>query len=275
MIDVFSSAGRRALEEMALSNVLLAFDYDGTLAPIVADPSRAVMRAATRDRLADAARLYPCAVISGRARADVMRKIGDLPLLRIVGNHGVEWEGIEPGRGVAAWRRHMSRACSGLEGVEIEDKGFSLAVHWRRALDKRAARRLILAAAARVADVRIVHGKDVVNIVHAEASHKGDALLEMRRQLGCDTAIYVGDDVTDEDVFALDRPGRLLAIRVGWSARSRASYCVRSQARVDDLLGLLVAFRRREVTLPGWRRRSPSIRSRSSCSRTSTPPRRK
>jgi trehalose 6-phosphate phosphatase len=69
--------------------------------------------------------------------------------------------------------------------------------------------------------------------------------------LRCDTAIYVGDDETDEDVFALDQPGRLLTIRVGRGRGSHAAYYLRAQAAVDDLLALLV--RLREEAEPGLR----------------------
>ena len=80
------------------------------------------------------------------------------------------------------------------------------------------------------------------------APHKGLALLKERDRLRCDTAIYVGDDVTDEDVFGLDEPGRLLAIRVGPSSPSQASYYVRSQAAVDELFAGPCDLR----PPPGW-----------------------
>ncbi len=56
---------------------------------------------------------------------------------------------------------------------------------------------------------------------------------------GCDTALYVGDDDTDEDVFALDQPGRLLTIRVGRKLDSLAGYFLRNQAEIDVLLRVL------------------------------------
>jgi trehalose 6-phosphate phosphatase len=92
----------------------------------------------------------------------------------------------------------------------------------------------------------------VVNLLPPGAPHKGVALERARRQLGCDTALYVGDDETDEDVFGLDQPGQLLGIRVGRREASRASYFVRDQRRVDDLLRALVALRRE-----GARRAAP------------------
>ena len=57
--------------------------------------------------------------------------------------------------------------------------------------------------------------------------------------------MYVGDDETDEDVFALDQPGQLLTVRVGPKRSSSAAYYIRTQAEVDRLLGSLLAFRPR------------------------------
>jgi len=53
----------------------------------------------------------------------------------------------------------------------------------------------------------------------------------------------VGDDVTDEDVFKLDQPGRLLTVRIGESQSSSASYFLRNQHQIDRLLAMLVALR--------------------------------
>jgi hypothetical protein len=68
-----------ALRRLARGRVLLAFDFDGTLAPIVADPARAHLRPRTRRLLADVARKYPCVVISGRRRADVVGRLAGIP----------------------------------------------------------------------------------------------------------------------------------------------------------------------------------------------------
>lgn len=246
MKDIFGPEGREALEELAFSNVLLGFDYDGTLAPIVAKPAHAAMRPSTRTLLAEVSRRYPCAVISGRARRDVSRFLDRLPVLSIVGNHGTEWREKPrsvPRATVLRWRREMARRCAEIPGVVIEDKTWSLAVHWRAARPKPAARARVLEAARSIAGARIVRGKEVVNLVHPAAPHKGEAILEVRRQLSCDTVIYVGDDVTDEDVFALARPGRLLAIRVGRSPRSRAPFYLARQALIDELLLRLLSLR--------------------------------
>ena len=70
MRHILARANRDVLRQFACSRVLLAFDYDGTLAPIVSDPKQAAMRATTRALLSEIAKRYPCVVISGRARAD-------------------------------------------------------------------------------------------------------------------------------------------------------------------------------------------------------------
>ena len=72
---------------------------------------------------------------------------------------------------------------------------------------------------------------------------KGVALQRARRVLACDTAIYVGDDATDEDAFASAPPEQLLAIRVGASRASRARFYLHSQAEIDRFLQALLNAR--------------------------------
>jgi trehalose 6-phosphate phosphatase len=238
---------REVLEQLAWSNVLLGFDYDGTLAPIVADPERAVLRESTRRRLHEVAELYPCVVISGRAVRDVERRLTGIPLRSVVGNHGLEpWRATEEvRRQVARWRETLAPRVAELAGVVIEDKTYSLALHYRRSRRKKEALAGIVRAVAQLGELRVIGGKQVVNVLPLGAPHKGVALERERDRLGCDTALFVGDDETDEDVFALDRPGRLVTVRVGSARASQASYCLRSQAEMDLLLGRLIELRRR------------------------------
>jgi trehalose 6-phosphate phosphatase len=245
--DILSLGGRALLEELARSNVLVGFDYDGTLAPIAASPEQALMRPSTASLLTQVARRYPCAVVSGRGLRDVQQFVGAAPLSRIVGNHGLEWPTPPPRiprATVERWYDDMLRECGAIRGVMVEDKTWSIAVHWRRArLDKASARRRVLAAAAKLRDARLLHGKDVINVVHPQAPDKGDAILAIRTQLRCDNVLYVGDDATDEDVFRLSKPEGLVAVRVGRAARTSAKYFVRGQSRMDDLLSALLALR--------------------------------
>jgi trehalose 6-phosphate phosphatase len=249
MRNILAGANRDVLGQFAWSNVLLAFDYDGTLAPIVADPERATMRATTRRLLAELAKLYPCTVISGRAQADAARWLRGIQVCEVVGNHGVEpWHATRRFRQeVERWQPLLKKRLSAFRGVVIEDKVFSVAVHYRRSREKKRARVAILDSAAALGDVRVIGGKQVVNILPNGAPHKGIALETERDRLQCDTAIYVGDDETDEDVFGLDQPGRLLSIRVGAKRASLASFCLKDQAAIDELLRTLIAMRRQSA----------------------------
>src|SRR5262245_9730135 len=90
MRRLLTPRNRELLRSFLQAKVLLAFDYDGTLAPIVTDPDQAYMRESTRNLLDHVARAYPCVVISGRARADVASRLGGAPVRDVVGNHGSE-----------------------------------------------------------------------------------------------------------------------------------------------------------------------------------------
>ena len=245
MKNILAKKQLATLLDFAQERVLLAFDFDGTLAPIVRDPEAAAMRPSTSELLAKVSKLYPCVVISGRSRADVMAKVDAIPLRAIFGNHG-----MEPSPNLRTWRRlaarwHAQLASSlpPIAGVVIENKGVSLAVHYRKARARAAARRLILIAAAALPGARIVEGKMVVNALPAGAPDKGTALTSLCKRLRCNSAIYVGDDENDEDIFALARRCRLLGIRVGSAQRTQAAYFVPNQVAVDRLLAKLIAAR--------------------------------
>jgi trehalose 6-phosphate phosphatase len=244
MKPILARAQRATLARFARGRLLVAFDYDGTLAPIVDDPARAAMRASTRARLRRVAALYPCVVISGRSRRDLLGRLRGLGVIQAIGSHGGEpsARARQVRARVRRWHESLARRLRGLAGVTIEDKGLSLAVHYRRAPDQDRAREVIRAAASRLARARVVGGKCVVNVVARAAPHKGTALAAERRRLRCDTTLYVGDDETDEDAFSL--PGRSqLGIRVGLMPGSRARYYLRGQRQVDSLLETLIRLR--------------------------------
>ncbi|HEY5285295.1 MAG TPA: trehalose-phosphatase [Polyangia bacterium] len=246
MKNILADAQLSTLRNFVHERVLLAFDFDGTLAPIVRNPGSAAIRARTSALLAKVAGLYPCVVISGRSRADVTEKVATIPLRAVVGNHG-----MEPSRNlrgarwlVTLWHAQLASMLPRIPGLVIEDKGVSLAVHYRLARSRAAVRRQVLIALAGLDNARIVEGKMVVNVLPAGAPDKGTALLTLCRRLRCAAAIFVGDDHNDEDVFALASQGRLLGIRVGRSRRSQAAYFVPSQKDVDRLLVKLIEARK-------------------------------
>jgi trehalose 6-phosphate phosphatase len=250
MRHLLSRENEEVLAQLAFSRVLLAFDFDGTLAPIVAERDCAEMRDDTAELFVRVCSLYPAAVISGRAERDVAERLRGAEVKYVVGNHG-----LEPGARLEEYEADMQKARESLErtlaghaGIDLEDKRYSLAVHYRRARLKRTAREVIRnAVAALPVPMRILPGKMVINIVPERAPNKGDALLSLRRVEQADIAFYVGDDMTDEDVFELDQPGRLLGVRVGESLNSAASYYLRNQREIDRLLSRLISLRDKQA----------------------------
>jgi trehalose 6-phosphate phosphatase len=240
-----SARSRKVLSHFAASRVLFAFDFDGTLAPIVNDPERACMRRTTRRLLSRLARIRTCAALSGRSRADLAVKLAGTGIQHLIGNHGAEpWAGAQRlRRAVRQWERELVRRLPDLPGLWVENKGLSLTVHYRRCRQKAEALSAIVQAVQSLPDVRLIRGKEAVSVVSQDAPHKGMALMAEWSRLKCDGALYVGDDETDEDVFALpDRERDLLTIRVGRKNTSRAGYFLRNQAEVDELLRLLVGM---------------------------------
>jgi len=241
---LLSRASRAVLTRLARESSLCAFDFDGTLSPIVDHPGRAGMRVRTRKLLACLAESYPCVIVSGRARADILSKVSGLKLARVIGNHGAETEASAPSsrRQAGRWKAALDRELGHFPGLWMEDKGVSLAVHYRQSPTKAEARRLVLSAARKLPDVRVFGGKEVMNLVALNAPHKGDAVAAERARLRCDWVLYVGDDENDEDAFAL--AGNVIPVRIGRKQRSHARYFLRDQAEIDELLELLVQLRK-------------------------------
>lgn len=244
MLHILSPESGQELSRFARGDVLLAFDFDGTLAPIVSDPERARLRPATQALFDQVTRRYTCAVISGRAKRDALDRLGRVQLWEAIGNHGADLRAAPESyeQRVKVWRGLLEARLRGHPGVVIEDKGISLSVHYRNAADPQSALAAIYDVTSQLERARVFGGKKVINVLPDDAPHKGTALDCMRRWAGCDLAIYIGDDVTDEDAFALP-PETVLSIRVGESASSRARYFVHDQHEMDGLLERLLSLR--------------------------------
>ncbi len=228
---------------LAAERTLCAFDFDGTLAPIVTDPKRAAMRPRTRALLRELASLYPCIVVSGRAREDALKKLTGVPVLRVIGNHGADTGDTSTARtSVEHWKTELEAGLGSIPGLWIEDKGLSLAVHYRQCADRPEVRRRILTQAEALSCSHVFGGKQVVNVVAESAPNKGDALAEERDRLGLNWVLYVGDDENDESAFALQ--GNVVAVRIGRKLRSHAAYYLRAQSEIDKLLNALIHLRR-------------------------------
>lgn len=247
---ILGPEGQAALARTLASSPLLAFDFDGTLAPIVALPSMARMPAAVSERLGRIAARVPVAIVTGREVADVRQRL-DFEPRYIVGSHGAEGPVAEP---APVWVSAMAVARDWLQphrgtleaiGVQLEDKRSSIALHYRNAPDRALARRSLerLLRTASPA-LHVFGGKMVFNIVPAHAPDKADAVLALVRQEGAGTALFVGDDLNDEPVFQR-APAHWLTIKVGpgterSAARSAARFFLAGPSEVADLLDAML-----------------------------------
>ncbi|HET7753927.1 MAG TPA: trehalose-phosphatase [Anaeromyxobacteraceae bacterium] len=243
--DLLSGRHRGELERLASGRTLLAFDYDGVLAPLIQDPRGARMPASTRKLLGRLTRSWPVAVVSGRAYAHTLQLSGGIASV-VVGNHGYELGHARavPRRIVdlvRRWRAELEIDLEDQPGIYFEDKRSTLSVHYGLGGRWRAAEERVFAAAVKLDGARLVRGKKVLNVIPSELPNKGDALLALLRRMRLDVAFYAGDDVTDEDAFAIGPP-RVFGVHVG-HGRSMAPWRVATQDRVDELLRILAALR--------------------------------
>lgn len=231
------------------ANPLIAFDFDGPLAPIVAQPDDARIPSTVAARLRQVAKEFPVAVITGRAVADVRQRLGFEPHY-VIGNHGAEDE-ADPAASLARMDalegvRHLLRdrsaplaAC----GVMIEDKRQSIALHFRLSCVRKQARALIEAVLAPYAStLHIFPGKMVVNVTALHAPDKGDAMRSLVQRSGVRSAFFAGDDVNDEPVFEIASPN-WITVRVGRaSTMSKAGFFIDGHDEVVPMLDRIVAM---------------------------------
>ena len=249
MTYLFAPGGLAALHAFVTGSTLHAFDLDGTLAPIVADPAGIAIPDEVRRCLIQLNSMAPVAVITGRSRTDALNHLGFTPHC-LVGNHGAE--GL-PGEDAAdqafvrlcqGWKEQLAALLPDMPacGISLEDKGETIALHYRHAPDTGKARGSIVAAIARLTPApRMVSGIFVENIAPQHAPHKGAALEILMGHVGCGRAIFVGDDITDEDVFRLGNP-LVLGIRVGRDEESGAGYYLQGQHEMIRLLQEIITL---------------------------------
>jgi trehalose 6-phosphate phosphatase len=131
--NILAKGERSKLEGFVTKQTLLAFDFDGTLAPIVKDPRAAQLRKRTLRLLTKLAERYPTAVISGRPRADVLARLNGARVQEVIGNHGLEPSPDAPSYHaiVKRWLPNLRESLQDMQGVEIENKLYSLSIHYR------------------------------------------------------------------------------------------------------------------------------------------------
>lgn len=222
---------------------LFAFDLDGTLVPIVSYPAAIGIQDTVRKAFADLNEQASVAVITGRSRSDALMHLGITPRY-LIGNHGVEglpgWASRENDfiRTAQEWQNQLDilLPLEDSAGIEIENKGATLSIHYRHAVNIHAALASILLATEQLLpQPRRISGKFVENLLPEGAPDKGVALCLLMQQEGFTKGFFAGDDETDEHVFRLDHEN-IFTVRVGKSAGSQATFYLRGQHEVARLL---------------------------------------
>jgi trehalose 6-phosphate phosphatase len=246
MKHLFTPPGEQALATVMGLRPLLAFDFDGTLAPIVARPDDARVSSAIAQQLRQLSLLCPVAIVTGRSVADVAPRLGFDPHF-VVGNHGAEDPldtsppHVSPSLDALRMRLASAGPMLASAGVSIEDKRYSLALHYRLARDRDAAQAAIETLLHTIEPgLATFGGKCVVNVVDTEAPDKGDAVVRLVERSGVAAAVFVGDDVNDESVF-VRAPPHWLTVRIGRDdPKSRAAYFLDGHAEVALFLGMML-----------------------------------
>ncbi len=249
----------------ARPRVLVAVDFDGTLAPLVTDPLQARAVPGGLEALRDAATLggVTTAVVSGRdlATLEMLTAIGPDDGIILIGSHGAQTNRLDranvalaagaaflDGRAAAlleTLRDELEAIRSRYPAVRLEHKPAAAVLHTRD-VERSAAKAATEAAqevGRRHTGVHVIPGKEVVEL-SVSAANKGNALTDLARASSSEATLYVGDDATDERAFAALRPlSGDLTVKVG-AGETIALHRVPDPEGTVELLVLFVAARR-------------------------------
>jgi trehalose 6-phosphate phosphatase len=223
-----------------LTPILVASDYDGTLAPIVDDPAQAGPDAGALDAFLRAAECSGAhgAIVSGRAVEVLERFVGAHSSVTLIGSHGATLTSDSEGLAVDQLIRSLSELGSHHPGTVIEPKPTGASFHYRGAVDQEsaseAARRVAITSGAKV-----IEGKYIVEAIIG-TGNKGTAIEALRESTGAAAVVFVGDDVTDEHAFATLGTGDI-GIKVG-DGVTAAKFRVPDVAAVADVFNRLANY---------------------------------
>ena len=240
-----------ALRALAgVPKLVVALDFDGVLAPIVAVPSDArplpEARAAIESLVAHPGTTV--ALLSGRGLADLAAVSGLGRPVRLIGSHGSELDDggdvldeVQRAR-LDELTAELQELVDGEPGVVLEHKPAGVAVHVRHAEPEVAERVLdaVRAGPAARDGVEATPGKAVLDLAVLQMN-KGAALDALREQVRADAVLFAGDDVTDETAFARLRDGDV-GVKVG-DGETAARFRVADPAAMADVLRRLVELR--------------------------------
>ena len=246
-----SLPGLQWLARAVATRPLIALDYDGTLAPLVDDPDAASIDPRARRCLVALRERFQIAVVSGRGLADLQARVG-VDGLALVGSHGNKWPGEDNGSVraqaamVADWADQL-RVLLEREAPQatLEIKRLSLTLHYRDAAAPTLLREQLAAICERLHPVpKRIDGKFVWNLIPPDAATKFEAIERLLRECRARTAIFVGDDATDEIVFERAPPDWLTVKVFDGEAGLAVGARTAARASVDGIDGVIALLER-------------------------------
>ncbi len=249
-----------ALRELARTRrLLVALDFDGTLAPEVDSPEMARALPEAREAVLALLRMpnTRIALISGRALRS-LTEVADLPdTVLLVGSHGIEIRLDDPNLRVSldtaeieqveVLHEVLEEVADSIDQVWLETKPAGFALHTRLATEEnsRVAHLVALSEAqAEIENLTVRRGKNVLEF-SVRSTTKGEALEHLRRYTAADAVFYAGDDVTDEDAFAALLPHDV-GVKSGTGV-TEAAFRVGGPEEIALVLTTLATFREGDV----------------------------
>lgn len=207
-------------------HLLVACDFDGTLAPIVEDPAAAAALPAAIEALTTLAERddVTVVIISGRQRVELVQRFQEG--FYLIGEHGADTGQKETteSESLAIVREMVERAHRDTPGSRVEHKPRSVVFHYRQVEDPQGVLARLQDEVGAVDGIHLMEGKSVLEM-STSSIDKGQALDALRRSVRADAVLFLGDDTTDESVFV--RLGADdLGVKVGQgetAARARVS----------------------------------------------------
>lgn len=253
---VFVNSGQlnlNLLKQITGRPLILLLDYDGTLTPIIDSPELAILEPNLRNCLSQLSRYYPLAIISGRQLHDIQQKIG-LPNLYYAGNHGLEIAGpmlkhIEASKFLSEMAQVYQELLPQLKtipGILVENKKFSLSIHYRLVADARInfILQILNQVLANHPRLKRYDGKKVFEIRPQVNWDKGKAvnwlLTKLQLAQNDSLTIYIGDDTTDEDAFRAVKQEGLGILVTSHKQPTAAHYRLRDTKEVKKFLEFLL-----------------------------------
>ena len=249
-----------ALRELArVRRLLVALDFDGTLAPEVDSPEHARALPEARDAVLRLLALpnTRIALVSGRALRSLI-EVAELPDdVLLVGSHGIEIRLDDPDDRVSldtaeleqveVLHEVLGEVADEFDQVWLEPKPAGFALHTRLATEENSRLAHLVAlseAQAEIENLTVRSGKNVLEFA-VRSTTKGEAVEHLRRYTSADAVFYAGDDVTDEDAFAALLPHDL-GVKSG-AGETEAAFRVAGPAEIALVLSTLATFRAGDV----------------------------